>query len=255
MKLPLLNKNECIIPICYAYDLGLFEKYNFDFTPHFHDGIWADHDLYVTGEIPCIRGDYSRYLIFKHLDECDPVITHTFSRDFKIISRNKIDNVNQLKDASCLLSLTTSVEFYLDQFSKSNDLNITKLDERNIEVRYERFLAGETDLVMIPDPYAAKLLAQGFHVVHDIRDTDINIKVYMWDRKYLEENPDTPQQLMDIINEATILFNDLSDEEQYAYLEKYEMVDSKEEFVRKNYELNLPFTDVSKAAAKEWFGE
>ncbi len=254
MKLPLLNKNECIIPICYAYDLGLFEKNNFDFTPHFHDGIWADHGLYVSGEIPCIRGDYSRYLIFKDLEECDPVITHTFSRDFKIISRKKINSVSELDGSSCLLSLTTSVEFYLDQFSKSNNIMINKLDERNIETRYERFLSGETDLVMIPDPYAAKLLAQDFHVVHDIRDTDINIKVYMWDRKYLENNPEKPQQLMDIINEATLLFNELSDEEQYKYLEKYEMVDSREEFVRKNYELNLPFTKASKKAAEEWFG-
>ncbi len=254
MKLPLLNKNECIIPICYAYDLGLFEKYNFDFEPHFHDGIWTDHDLFVNKEIPCIRGDYSRYLIFKDLEQCDPVITHTFSRDFQILSRDKIEDFSKLDGCSCLLSLTTSVEFYLDQFMKANNIKINKIDERVIETRYDRFLNGETQLVMIPEPYASKLIAKGYHILHDIRDTDVNIKVYMWDRTYLESNPEVPQKFMDIINEATDLFNALSDEDQFNYLLKYDMVDNKEEFFRKEYEHNLPFTEISKAAAKEWFG-
>ncbi len=254
MKLPLLNKNECIIPICYAYDLGLFEKYNFDFTPHFHDGIWADHDMFANGEIPCIRGDYSRYLIFKDLENCDPVITHTFSRDFQILSKEKISDIKTLDGGSCLLSLTTSVEFYLDQFCKDNNITINKINERVIEDRYDRFLSGESDLVMIPEPYASKLLAKGYHVIHDIRDTDINIKVYMWDREYLEKNPLVPQKFMDIINEATDLFNNLDEDSQYQYLLKYDMVDNKEEFFKKSYEHNLPFTEVSLLAAKEWFG-
>ncbi len=254
MKLPLLNKNECIIPICYAYELGLFEKYNFAFTPHFHDGIWTDHDMFASGEIPCIRGDYSRYLIFKDLENCDPVITHTFSRDFQILSKHKIKDIKTLDGGSCLLSLTTSVEFYLDQFCKDNNITINKINERVIEERYTRFINGESDLVMIPEPYASKLLARGYHLLHDIRDTDINIKVYMWDREFLNNNPEIPQKFMDIINEATLLFNDLDEDNQYEYLLKYDMVDNKDEFFKKSYELNLPFTEKSLEAAKEWFG-
>ncbi len=254
MKLALLNKNECIIPICYAIDMGYFNKHGFEIEPYFHDGIWTDHDLFMNGEMPCIRGDYSRHLLFKRLGK-ETVITHTFSRDFQILSRNKFTNLQELDGKSCLLSLTTSVEFYLDLFCKENNIRINKVDEREIETRYERYLNEETELVMIPDPYASKLLAKGYHVLHDIRDTDVNVKAYMWDPQFLAENPDVPQQLMDIIDEATDAFNALDEESQYTYLLKYEMVENREEFVKKEFEHNLPFTDKSRKLAKEWFGE
>ncbi len=252
MKLPLLNKNECIIPICYAHDMGYFEKHGFDFEPHFHDGIWTDHDLFVNGEIPCIRGDYSRYLIFKDLG-LDPQITHTFSRDFQILTRLDVEDLQQINGQKILLSIGTSVEFYLEMFLQEHNLQLEKIHEKEIETRYDRFVSGEADIVMIPEPYASKLLAQGYKVLHDIRTTDINVKVYMWDKKFLAENPQVPQQLMDIIDEATVAFNKLDEEAQYTYLLKYDMVANREEFFKKQFELNLPITQKSLDAAAKWY--
>ncbi len=252
MKLPLLNKNECIIPICYAHDMGYFEKHGFDFEPHFHDGIWTDHDLFVNGEIPCIRGDYSRYLIFKDLG-LDPQITHTFSRDFQILTRLDVEDLQQINGQKILLSIGTSVEFYLEMFLQEHNLQLEKIHEKEIETRYDRFVSGEADIVMIPEPYASKLLAQGYKVLHDIRTTDINVKVYMWDKKFLDENPQVPQRLMDIIDEATIAFNKLDEEAQYTYLLKYDMVANREEFFKKQFELNLPITQKSLDAAAKWY--
>lgn len=254
MRLPLLNKNECIIPICYAWEMGYFNKHNFEFTPHFHDGIWTDHDLFANGEIPMIRGDYSRYLGFKEIG-LDPQITHTFSRDFQILTNIDFTDVKELDGLDCLLSIGTSVEFYLEHFCKEAGIKLNKIHEKEIEVRYDRFLNGEAQVVMIPEPYASKLINKGCKVVHDIRNTDINIKVYMWDKKFLAENPEVPQKLMDIIDEATIAFNNLDDESQYTYLLKYNMVESRDEYTHKNFELNLPITDKSLAAAKEWYGK
>lgn len=252
MKLPLLNKNECIIPICYAYDMGYFNKHNFDFEPHFHDGIWTDHDLFVNGEIPCIRGDYSRYLIFKDLG-LDPELTHTFSRDFQILTSLDVNDLSEINGENILLSIGTSVEFYLEMFLQENNLELNKIHEKEIETRYNRFLDGEASIVMIPEPYASKLLAKGYKVLHDIRNTDINVKVYMWDKKFLADNPEVPQRLMDIIDEATIAFNKLDEEAQYTYLLKYDMVDNREEFTKKNFELNLPVTQKSLDAAAKWY--
>ncbi len=252
MKLPLLNKNECIIPICYAIDMGYFNKHNFEIEPYFHDGIWADHDLFANGEIPCIRGDYSRFLIFKELG-LDPVATHTFSRDFQILTDLEFDDISEIDGENVLLSIGTSVEFYLEMFMKENNITLNKLHEKEIESRYDRFLAGDANIVMIPEPYASKLKAKGYRVLHDIRDTDINIKVYMWDPKFLAENPEVPNQLISIIDEATVAFNNLDEEAQYTYLLKYEMVESREEFQKKNFELNHPVTQKSLDAAAEWY--
>lgn len=252
MKLPLLNKNECIIPITYAYDMGYFNKHNFDIELYFHDGIWADHDLFVNGEIPCIRGDYSRFLIFKELG-LDPEATHTFSRDFQIITRLDVEDLSEINGQNILLSIGTSVEFYLEMFMQEHDLTLNKLHEKEIEDRYNRFLDGDADIIMLPEPYASKLIAKGFKVLHDIRTTDINVKVYMWDKKFLADNPEVPNQLISIIDEATVAFNNLDDEAQYTYLLKYDMVESRDEYTRKNFELNHPVTQKSLDAAAKWY--
>lgn len=252
MKLPLLMKNECIIPVCYAYDYGYFEKYNFPIELDFHQGIWNDNDLFVNGDVPCVRGDYSRYLGFI-AQGIEPEINYTFSRDFQLFSRYEIEDLSKINNMSCLMSIGTSVDFYLELFCANNNLSVEKINVKDIDTRYDQFIAGIGDLIMVPEPFASKLRNKGFYLLHDIRETDVNIKVYMWNKQYIKENPDVPRQLMEIINQATIDFNNLDDFTQYNYLIQYDMLESKEEFTHREYELNLPITAKSLKLAKDWF--
>ena len=119
---PLLYRNESIIPVCYAVDNGFFDSLEFEVFVDFHDKIWADHEIFTSGKAHAVRGDFSRFLKFKK--EMEVVITHNFTRDFQLISRNKMDTFD---GKNILISKGTSVEFYTDLYCKLNSIEIEKI--------------------------------------------------------------------------------------------------------------------------------
>lgn len=254
-KIPLLERNESIIPVVYAKDAGFFKKYGLEVSLKFHKNIWEDRLGFIEEEYKFVRGDFTRYLEFKN-SGIDVVISHDFTRDFKLVSKVAVEKLEELNGKKVLISKGTSIEFYLDLFLKDNDLKVEKINIKEIVNRYEEFLENkDIELIMLPDPFAKKLLDNGCYLIHDITTTNINIKGYIWHTQYYLDNQDFVNKYFEAVNEATLKFNSLKDEEQIVYLKKYDMIDSEEKYAHRNYEISRPFSKTSYDLAEKWFNE
>ena len=103
--------------------------------------------------------------------------------------------------------------------------------------------------IFIPDPFASELLEKGFNKVWDIRDQDVNIKCWMFDKEFAIKNKEFIDNFHTCLNRATEKFNSLSLEEQKEFLVKYDFTSTK----KRTYEISEKFREKDFKLASQWF--
>ncbi len=230
MYIELLDKNPLSLEPIIACEFGIFAS----------NGVQVEY-----GKVPSFPafdmtrvdanvGDTTR--IFERLrDGEDLIITSDLTRTMKLML---CDDYKQKKTLKILAASEQSLGIYTEYFMAKNNLKFEYVIETNMQKRVEMIRRGEVDGACMIDPFLHEFIGKGYSFVYEGKNHTNNYTCWAFHRQFDIENPGVIKKFHKSLNEASLVWNNLSKDEKLQFAKKYLVFASELDDYYKNLTFN-----------------